>query len=324
MKEQITDKPDSTDFNAKLLLYEQVGLIYRQSVYAIIASYAVVIVLILLLINQVDPSKIKTWFIIMSILVIYRIMIVILFNKIRPGIGSAEKWSRFIYLNSFLGGLLWGASGIYLFPHDSFPHQIFVLLILGGLCAAIVASYASLKWNVTIFSVLTLLPISIMFFFGSSEVSIYTGFLTLIFLALIIISSFEVHKTIKESLNLRIDKMDLIARLEDEKIRIENLNLDLRKEIKEREKTEQQKAALIDELQQALNEIKHLSGLLPICSECKKIRDDQGFWRQVEDYIASHSQAVFSHGICPECREKLYPLNKRSHPENKSKNNQNK
>lgn len=61
------------------------------------------------------------------------------------------------------------------------------------------------------------------------------------------------------------------------------------------------------ELQSALAEIKILSGLLPICASCKKIRDDLGYWHQLEAYIRDHSEATFSHGICPDCVEKLYP-----------------
>jgi AmiR/NasT family two-component response regulator len=61
------------------------------------------------------------------------------------------------------------------------------------------------------------------------------------------------------------------------------------------------------ELQEALAKVKTLSGLLPICASCKKIRDDQGYWRQIEEYIRDHSEADFSHGICPDCKKKLYP-----------------
>lgn len=61
------------------------------------------------------------------------------------------------------------------------------------------------------------------------------------------------------------------------------------------------------ELQRALGEVQVLSGLLPICTTCKKIRDDQGYWQGVEDYIRTHSQADFTHGICPDCLAKDYP-----------------
>ena len=60
----------------------------------------------------------------------------------------------------------------------------------------------------------------------------------------------------------------------------------------------------VDELEQALGQIKQLQGLLPICSYCKKIRDDGNYWQQVEEYIGSHSEVKFSHGICPACYEK--------------------
>jgi signal transduction histidine kinase len=61
------------------------------------------------------------------------------------------------------------------------------------------------------------------------------------------------------------------------------------------------------ELREAMSKIKILSGFLPICASCKKIRDDKGSWSQIESYVRDHSEAEFSHGICPECAEKLYP-----------------
>lgn len=64
---------------------------------------------------------------------------------------------------------------------------------------------------------------------------------------------------------------------------------------------------LSSELRQAMARIKTLSGLLPICAACKNIRDDQGFWHQVEEYVRAHSDAEFTHGLCPKCAVKLYP-----------------
>ncbi len=63
----------------------------------------------------------------------------------------------------------------------------------------------------------------------------------------------------------------------------------------------------VEDLQKALFEVKTLGGLLPICANCKKIRDDSGYWHQLEAYISTHSHAEFSHGTCPECARKLYP-----------------
>ncbi|MEM7031944.1 MAG: response regulator [Chloroflexota bacterium] len=64
---------------------------------------------------------------------------------------------------------------------------------------------------------------------------------------------------------------------------------------------------LNQELSDALAKVKLLSGLLPICASCKKIRDDSGYWQQLEVYIAQHSEASFTHGICPDCTKELYP-----------------
>lgn len=70
---------------------------------------------------------------------------------------------------------------------------------------------------------------------------------------------------------------------------------------------EAEKAKLIYELAEALSEIKTLGSFLPICASCKKIRDDKGYWKQLETYIRDHSGTEFSHGICPDCAVKLYP-----------------
>jgi hypothetical protein len=74
-----------------------------------------------------------------------------------------------------------------------------------------------------------------------------------------------------------------------------------------RKQAEEERDRLIAELQKALSEVKTLSGLLPICASCKSIRDDKGYWSQIETYIRDHSEAEFSHGICPVCMKKLYP-----------------
>lgn len=75
------------------------------------------------------------------------------------------------------------------------------------------------------------------------------------------------------------------------------------------DKAEQENARLVNELQTALAATKTLEGLLPICATCKKIRDDAGYWHQVEAYIGDHAKVNFSHGICPDCvkdmREKM-------------------
>ena len=75
----------------------------------------------------------------------------------------------------------------------------------------------------------------------------------------------------------------------------------------DRIRAEEEREKLVHELEAALQKIKTLKGLLPICAHCKKIRDDKGYWRQVEMYVEQHSLAEFTHSICPDCMKKHYP-----------------
>lgn len=78
-------------------------------------------------------------------------------------------------------------------------------------------------------------------------------------------------------------------------------------DITERKQAEGEREQLIKDLQKALSEVKTLQGFLPICGFCKKIRNDDGYWDQIELYISKHSDTEFSHGMCPECLEKHFP-----------------
>ena len=94
-------------------------------------------------------------------------------------------------------------------------------------------------------------------------------------------------------------------------LRDENGNIvagvEIVRDITERKVIETEKEKLIAELQEALTSIKVLKGLIPLCAWCKKVRDDKGYWKKVERYIEEHSDASFTHGICPQCLQKTDP-----------------
>jgi DNA-binding response OmpR family regulator len=81
----------------------------------------------------------------------------------------------------------------------------------------------------------------------------------------------------------------------------------LKQEMDRRKNRELELRRSNEELQKALKEVKVLRGLIPICASCKKIRNDGGFWQQIEEYLGEHSEAEFSHGLCQPCIKKLYP-----------------
>ncbi len=80
----------------------------------------------------------------------------------------------------------------------------------------------------------------------------------------------------------------------------------LQSEIAERQQVEKDKERLIQQLREALENVRKLRGLLPICAYCKKIRDDQGYWNQLESYLSQHADVTFTHSVCPECSKKIY------------------
>jgi methyl-accepting chemotaxis protein len=101
--------------------------------------------------------------------------------------------------------------------------------------------------------------------------------------------------------------LNLEQQVEKRTTELQAANTSLTEEVQERRLVELEREKLIAELKTALAEVKTLSGLLPICCSCKKVRDDGGYWRQIEFYISERSNAEFSHGICPDCAKKLYP-----------------
>jgi hypothetical protein len=108
-------------------------------------------------------------------------------------------------------------------------------------------------------------------------------------------------------IGLRIGALQLL-RSEHERLQaaaeLVESNIKLKEENTERKKAEEVREKLVHELQEALAQVKQLSGFLPICASCKKIRDDKGYWNQIETYISNHSEAEFSHGLCPDCAQK--------------------
>ncbi len=100
-------------------------------------------------------------------------------------------------------------------------------------------------------------------------------------------------------INKPVKSVELLARVASA--------ITLKKEMDCRKEREKELCRINEDLQRALREVKVLRGLIPICASCKKIRNDGGFWQQLEEYIGEHSEAEFSHGLCQPCLKKLYP-----------------
>ncbi|MBI3853110.1 MAG: hypothetical protein HY298_22900 [Verrucomicrobia bacterium] len=117
------------------------------------------------------------------------------------------------------------------------------------------------------------------------------------------------HLRAREAAEAQLQEVNrtLEQRVQERTHELQTANESLRAEIAERQRMQQERERLIADLQMALADVKQLSGLLPICAGCKKIRDDRGYWSHVESYIAERSEAKFTHGFCPACTKKFFP-----------------
>ena len=147
-----------------------------------------------------------------------------------------------------------------------------------------------------------IIPLMFLFFLGRSEGLLGSGLLFIVLCFLLInpfsleIYAYDLGTSIR-FLSMFTFLTIIASGLESSRQQFSELLLDEHKKL------------LVEKqnLEKALRDVKTLSGLLPICASCKRIRDDKGYWKQVESYIREHSSAKFSHGICPECFKKLYP-----------------
>jgi PAS domain S-box-containing protein len=118
---------------------------------------------------------------------------------------------------------------------------------------------------------------------------------------------FDVTELKQAELSLRKARDELEIRVQERTGELAKANAELTLEITERQRVEHDRERLISELQESLAQIKTLRGMLPICSFCKKIRDDHGNWQQMELYVRERTEAEFTHGFCPDCAKIHYP-----------------
>jgi len=164
------------------------------------------------------------------------------------------------------------------------------------------------------FLLLTVVPISLRLLSEGGLVHVVLGLLGLFFIAVLARTGMVMHEASlrallegfhNEALNIQLQQEVAERTRSQEELRLQNQELEqLNTQLS---KTKDNLESANKKLEYALTNVKQLSGLLPICASCKKIRNDKGYWEQIEGYVRNHSEAQFSHGICPGCAKKLYP-----------------
>lgn len=166
-------------------------------------------------------------------------------------------------------------------------------------------------------TIIALMAVVIIATIAQRRQRILTSFLILILIALLLVIEYHFPELVLEYSNRRNKFLDnYITFCISVFIAVSIINYIMNGYQAERRKVQESYAKLKEQsnslkvanekLEIAILEVKHLSGLLPICASCKKIRDDKGYWNQIETYIKNHSEAEFSHGMCPECLDRTY------------------
>ena len=249
----------------------QIRQTYAQTLIGLITNPLVAGGVVAVLWPVISHKFLLAWLAVHFVLQGARLLTTLRYRQMAPAAEDALIWGRLQTIGSALSGLVWGATFVFLWPADQPLYQMVLPVVIVGLGAGATAGYAHLRASHLSFVLLSHLPFVARFMLTGTSVHLAIGMLG----ALYIWTLYQVGKNIYDS---GVEAMVLNEQLQSNNA----------------------------QLKTALDSIKTLKGLIPICAQCKKIRDDEGFWAQVEVYISEHSDAEFTHSYCPECAKDFF------------------
>ena len=278
---------------------KQVALLFSHLPVILLATSLNSAILTLALWNHASHSVLVSWLVCIQLTALLRCVLLVKYRQ-NP---EDESWGRWFFLGTLVSGVCWGAGGVLLFTPHSVPHQTFLTFVLGGMSAGAVTTLSANFRVVLAYLIPVLLPLTVRLFSEGGTLHVSMGGMVGLFLVLMVDISWRWFRTALTLLTLEVTNGHLIAQLKSEIAERQQIEEHLKKA---RGLLEERVTERTAQLQQAIDSVKVLRGLLPICSSCKKIRDDQGYWTQLETYIHQHSEADFTHGLCPDCAERLF------------------
>jgi diguanylate cyclase (GGDEF)-like protein len=195
---------------------EQVRFIYKQLPSGLYGSLVIGAILILMLWNQGSHYQLISWGCLISIITLGRFVLLSSYNKASPDTKDISLWRNRFIIGAGCAGLAWGLAGYFLMPPASLVHQMFMVFILGGLMAGASQSLAAVMGAYAAFSVPLLLPATIWLFLQNDPIHSAMGFLLLFFVAVLILMARHLNTTLRESLCLRFENIDLVDKLKAE------------------------------------------------------------------------------------------------------------
>ena len=251
------------------ILREQVILAMQQLPVMQASSFVVALVLGYAVRDRVSAFLVVLWLVLVLAIAASRVALYFRFTRVSGELFDGKVWKDRYLLLALASGTVWGLSAFLLFPAGDPAFISLFILVMASLSASTTVSHAALRLAPAAWAGPVMLSYAVRCFAEGGRYGYGVGFLIVLYLATVLSYSFRHHRTITQSISLRFENLVLLA-----------------------------------DLQRAVTEIKALQGILPVCSSCKKIRDDQGAWKSLEAYVSEHSAAKFSHGYCPECGKK--------------------
>ena len=218
---------------------EQIRILYRQCPSALIAIAVNAVILGSILWEEVSRSLLISWLVVVSLLTLGRYLLLQAYRRANPAPTEALCWGRWFVIGEGLSGLSWGSAGAFLFPEQSYFHQVLIGFVLAGMSAGAMSYLSSFPGAYTMFLVPAVLPYAARLMVPGGDIAIAMGMMSLLFIVLMRIMSHRVHASVIESLRLRFDNLDLLNELTVAKEHQEAINRELQAEIAERGRAEE-------------------------------------------------------------------------------------
>jgi PAS domain S-box-containing protein len=261
----------SDQIRSEHILAEQIDLLYRQSRAGLVVTGINSLILFVALMSVVHSTWLGAWLALVVMVIIGRYGLYHLYQRRSEASASPVVWSYRFQIGVAAAGICWGIVGGLLFPVDSSPHQMLLLIVIAGMTAGALP-YLSSVWSAyLVFLIPSVIPLSLRLLALDNPVFHYVALMVLVFILAMIAASRQLNRSIRESLLLRFANSDLVDSLSQSKQELEHRNLDLQEEITERQKTEQKLKANTEFLERVMDST----------SNAIYVADTQGILKQV-------------------------------------------
>lgn len=271
----------------------QIDQLYLSTPRALMGATVAALGLVAVQWQVVSPSALRAWLVAVLLINLLRWQLTRVYRRRVPTDAELIAWAYRHAGSTAIAGIVWAFPILFLWPQASPTHQLIWCIGIMPLSAATIVTYYAFKPAYLAFLLPTALVIAARLTAEDGYVFGVLGMLAFYFTYVLAKAGRHVHETALAMLQSRYTEQALNRQLQEEIVQHKQLQRDLA----------ERNAAL----EQALSKVRQLSGLLPICGTCKKIRNDQGYWQQLESFIRERSSAQFSHGICPDCAHQQYP-----------------